>query len=150
MKVLDLRPGERVLWQVTDGPPEWIDTRVSFELKHEGEYAIALFKHLGWKEPGEFMHHCSTKWAAFLMSLKAVVETGKGRPARTKSRPATGTESATRDRPQRFGRICKLHGATSGCPRVGRARPEIGPRTQNCDGQAACVTTVAQSGTLIA
>ena len=26
------------------------------------------------------MHHCSTKWAIFLMSLKALVETGKGQP----------------------------------------------------------------------
>jgi hypothetical protein len=28
----------------------------------------------------EFMHHCSTKWATFLMSLQALVETGKGAP----------------------------------------------------------------------
>jgi hypothetical protein len=34
----------------------------------------------GWKEPVEFMNHCSTKWAVFLMSLKALVETGKGTP----------------------------------------------------------------------
>ncbi len=26
------------------------------------------------------MHHCSTKWAMFLMSLKAFVETGRGAP----------------------------------------------------------------------
>ena len=26
------------------------------------------------------MHHCSTKWAVFLMSLKSLVETGKGDP----------------------------------------------------------------------
>lgn len=26
------------------------------------------------------MHHCSTKWAVYLMSLKALVETGKGNP----------------------------------------------------------------------
>jgi len=26
------------------------------------------------------MHHCSTKWATFLMSLKALMESGKGRP----------------------------------------------------------------------
>jgi hypothetical protein len=24
------------------------------------------------------MHHCSTKWGTFLMSLKSFVETGKG------------------------------------------------------------------------
>ena len=81
MKVLDLSPAERVLWQVTDGPAEWIGTKVSFELKQEGDYAIVLFKHAGWKEPVEFMHHCSTKWATFLMSLKALVETGKGAPS---------------------------------------------------------------------
>ena len=27
------------------------------------------------------MHHCSTKWAIFLMSLKSLVETGKGQPS---------------------------------------------------------------------
>jgi hypothetical protein len=26
------------------------------------------------------MHHCSTKWAVFLISLKSPVETGKGSP----------------------------------------------------------------------
>ena len=63
------------------GTPEWIGTKVSFELKQDGEYSIVLFKHQDWKEPVEFMHHCSTKWATFLMSLKALVETGKGEPS---------------------------------------------------------------------
>jgi uncharacterized protein YndB with AHSA1/START domain len=80
VKVLDLRPGERVLWQVTDGPAEWIDTKVSFELKQEGDYSIVLFKHSDWKEPVEFMHHCSTKWGVFLISLKELIETGKCTP----------------------------------------------------------------------
>jgi uncharacterized protein YndB with AHSA1/START domain len=81
VKVLEQRPAERVLWQVTEGPAEWIGTKVSFELKQEGDYSIVLFKHAGWKEPVEFMHHCSTKWATFLISLKALVETGKGAPS---------------------------------------------------------------------
>jgi uncharacterized protein YndB with AHSA1/START domain len=81
MKVLELHPAERVLWQVVDGPKEWIGTKVSWELKQEGDYTIVLFKHQGWKEPVEFMHHCSTKWAVFLMSMKSLVETGKGAPA---------------------------------------------------------------------
>ena len=81
MKVLELQPASRVLWQVVDGPEEWIGTRVSFELKQEDDYAIVLFKHLDWKAPVEFMHHCSTKWATFLMSLKSLVETGSGAPS---------------------------------------------------------------------
>lgn len=80
MKVLELDPGKSVLWQVVDGPAEWIGTKVSWELKQDGEYVIILFKHLDWREPVEFMYHCSTKWAIFLMSLKALVETGKGSP----------------------------------------------------------------------
>jgi uncharacterized protein YndB with AHSA1/START domain len=80
MKVLELHPAKRVLWQVVDGPAEWIGTKVSFDLKQAGGHAIVLFKHQGWKEPVEFMHHCSTKWATYLMSLKSLVETGQGAP----------------------------------------------------------------------
>ena len=80
MKVLDLQPGKGVQWQVVGGPEEWIGTNISFELKQEGDYVIVLFKHQGWKEPVEFMYHCSTKWATFLLSLKSLVETGKGTP----------------------------------------------------------------------
>jgi uncharacterized protein YndB with AHSA1/START domain len=81
MKVLDLHPATRVLWQVVDGPAEWIGTQIDFQLKQDSEYCIVLFKHQGWKEPVEFMHHCSTKWATFLLSLKSLVETGQGNPS---------------------------------------------------------------------
>jgi len=80
MKVLELEPGKRVLWEVVGGPDEWIGTHVSWDLRQENDYAIVLLKHTGWREAGEFMHHCSTKWAAFLISLKQLVETGKGAP----------------------------------------------------------------------
>jgi uncharacterized protein YndB with AHSA1/START domain len=80
MKVLELAPAKRVLWQVVDGPEEWLGTKISFDLKHEGGWTVVLFKHEGWKAPVEFMHHCSTKWAVFLLSLKSLLETGKGAP----------------------------------------------------------------------
>jgi len=81
IEVLELEPGKRVLWQVADGPVEWIGTKISFDLKQEDDFSIVLFRHQGWKEPVEFMSHCSTKWAVFLMSLKSYVETGKGAPS---------------------------------------------------------------------
>jgi uncharacterized protein YndB with AHSA1/START domain len=80
MKVLELDPGRRVLWEVIAGPQEWIGTKVSFDLKQQADWTIVLFKHQGWKEPVEFMHHCSTKWGVFLLSLKSLLETGKGAP----------------------------------------------------------------------
>jgi uncharacterized protein YndB with AHSA1/START domain len=80
MKVLELDPGKHVLWQVTDGPAEWMGTTVTWDLKQDDDYTIVLFTHQGWKEPVEFMHHCSTKWGIFLMSLKSLLETGTGAP----------------------------------------------------------------------
>lgn len=80
MKVLAQEPGRRVLWQVVDGPAEWIGTQVGFDLRQEGEHTIVLFNHRGWREPVEFMHHCTTKWGVFLLSLKSLVETGRGAP----------------------------------------------------------------------
>lgn len=80
MKVLELERPERVVWEVTDGPNEWIGTRVIFQLTPEGAGTTIRFKQQGWREPVDFMSHCTTKWATFLMSLKAMLESGKGRP----------------------------------------------------------------------
>ncbi|MEV2276882.1 SRPBCC domain-containing protein [Nocardiopsis sp. NPDC049922] len=81
MKVLETRPAAHVLWETVEGPQEWMGTRIRFDLSKEGDYTIVLFRHEGWREPVEFMAHCSTKWAIFLMSLKRMVETGQGEPA---------------------------------------------------------------------
>jgi uncharacterized protein YndB with AHSA1/START domain len=80
MKVAELDPGRRVRWDVVGGPAEWIGTSIQWELRQDGDYTIVLFKHEGWREPAEFMHHCSTKWATFLMSLKQLLETGTSAP----------------------------------------------------------------------
>lgn len=81
MEVLELEPGERVSWRVVAGPEEWVGTTIDWDLRQSGDYTIVMFHHRGWAEPVEFMHHCSTKWGSFLMSLKAWVETQTGDPA---------------------------------------------------------------------
>lgn len=79
--VLRLVPNERVHWRIKSGPEEWVGTDVTFELSQVGEDVLVLFGHRNWREAVEFTAHCSMKWATFLLSLKALVETGKGRPA---------------------------------------------------------------------
>jgi uncharacterized protein YndB with AHSA1/START domain len=81
MEILELDPAGRVRWLVTDGPEEWVGTEVDWKLEQREGWTIVLFKHQGWREPVEFMHHCSTKWGSFLLSLRELVETGRGRPA---------------------------------------------------------------------
>ena len=80
MHVLALLPDMQVSWRCTEGPEEWLGTDIVFNLSQEGDYSIVRFSHENWREAVEFTAHCSTKWAVFLLSLKALVETGAGRP----------------------------------------------------------------------
>jgi uncharacterized protein YndB with AHSA1/START domain len=81
MDVLKLDENKLVHWRVKSGPPEWIGTDITFNLSQEEDTTIVLFGHRNWREPVEFMAHCSMKWATFLLSLRELVETGKGKPA---------------------------------------------------------------------
>lgn len=74
MKVVAVEAPTHLRWQVVDGPADWIGTHVTWDLRQEGDYTILLFRHEGWKEVVEFMHHCSTKWGSFLLSLKDLLE----------------------------------------------------------------------------
>lgn len=80
MKVLK-QEANKIQWECTKGPAEWIGTEITFDLKQEDGFTIILFGHRKWREYVEFTAHCSTKWATFLLSLKELLETGKGQPA---------------------------------------------------------------------
>jgi uncharacterized protein YndB with AHSA1/START domain len=79
--IVKLNPNREVLWRFTSGPEEWVGTDVTFNLSQEGEYTLIVFGHRNWREAVDFMAHCSMKWATFLLSLRELVETGKGKPA---------------------------------------------------------------------
>ena len=81
MEVIALDPDKQVQWRFTSGPEEWVGTDVIFNLSQDGDYTIVLFGHKNWREAKEFTAHCSMKWATFLLSLRELVETGKGKPS---------------------------------------------------------------------
>lgn len=81
MQVTKIESANAVHWRCQSGPPDWIGTSLTFELKQEGEYTILLFGHRNWESASESMAHCSTKWATFLLSLRDYVEKGRGKPA---------------------------------------------------------------------
>jgi uncharacterized protein YndB with AHSA1/START domain len=80
MDVVATEPGRLVRWRCTGGPDEWLGTEVAFKLENKGDQTFVIFSHAGWREQVEFMHHCSTKWGTFLLSLRDYVERGEGRP----------------------------------------------------------------------
>lgn len=81
-RVEELEAGKRVAWKAPkgQGSDEWEGTEVTFDLRKEDKQTFVQFHHSGWREASDFQGHCSTRWAIFLLSLKDVLERGKGRP----------------------------------------------------------------------
>ena len=81
-QVAELTPGKRVVWKSPrgQGSDEWQNTEISFELSTDAKQTLVQFRHDGWRESSPLQGHCSMRWAVFLLSLKDVVERGKGRP----------------------------------------------------------------------
>jgi uncharacterized protein YndB with AHSA1/START domain len=77
-----LEPGKRVDWKSPkgQGADEWEETEVAFDLSTDEKQTFIQFRHSGWRESTNFQGHCSMRWAVFLLSLKDVLERGKGRP----------------------------------------------------------------------
>ena len=81
-EVEQLEPGKHVAWRAPrgQGSDEWQDTEVTFDLWTDDKQTFVQFRHSGWRESTNFQGHCSMRWAIFLLSLKDLVERGKGRP----------------------------------------------------------------------
>lgn len=77
MEVASLVPNTRVEWRCTGGASEWVGTHLTFDLKPEGDETVLLFEQADWRDPVDFMYHCSTKWAVFLLGLKNQLEGGE-------------------------------------------------------------------------
>ena len=70
----------QVQWECVGGPDDWLGTRVEFEIKPGVKQNMLMFRHAGWRSENAHFHHCSTKWATFLLSLRDHVERGQGKP----------------------------------------------------------------------
>jgi len=79
--VTELVPNQLVRWKHSGNMPQpWMGTEILFELQLEAEQTFVRFTHANWQQTTDFMAHCSTKWAVFMVSLKEAVEAGHGRP----------------------------------------------------------------------
>jgi uncharacterized protein YndB with AHSA1/START domain len=90
MKVVESKPGKIVKWKCVGGPDEWIGTEITFRLQAKRDQTVILFTHAGWRKAVEFMHHCSTKWAVFLLSLKRLDRKRRGSPASVRREDPSG------------------------------------------------------------
>ncbi len=82
-EVVELQPAKLVRWKANreEGIEEWSGTEIAFTLSADEKQCYVLFSHSGWRRDDGLFPHCSTKWAVFMLSLKDLLEKGKGRPA---------------------------------------------------------------------
>ena len=80
MEITQLTPDQQVSWKCVEGPAEWVGTTITFGLTQSDNETVVMFSHDGWREPVDFMAHCSARWAYFLFSLKSLTENGAGTP----------------------------------------------------------------------
>jgi uncharacterized protein YndB with AHSA1/START domain len=86
-EVAELQTSKLVRWKANrqESLEDWAGTEIAFNLSNDKGQCWVDFAHSGWRRnsgrgPATFPD-CSTKWAVFLLSLKDLLETGKGRPA---------------------------------------------------------------------
>src|SRR5215475_3367885 len=61
--------------------PDWQPSKSCFVrlgLTTKCRHLSVIFRHSGWRESTDFQGHCSMRWAVLLLSLKDVLERGKG------------------------------------------------------------------------
>ena len=81
LQVTALEPDRLVRWRATErGMPDWAGTEIEFALAPGDGRTLVQFRHAGWSENTGAFAYCSMSWAVFLLSLKELVEKGKGFP----------------------------------------------------------------------
>jgi hypothetical protein len=88
MKFVELVPGKRVAWLVTDNhfsftedKTEWKGTKVVFDIAKKGDKTEIHFTHEGLVPSYECYNVCSDAWGSYIRgSLKNLIKTGNGSP----------------------------------------------------------------------
>ena len=87
-RVVELEPGRRVVWRVTDGhlsfipePGEWTGTEIVFDIVAAADGTELRFTHVGLVPDVECFGACSTAWRHYINgSLRSLITTGEGLP----------------------------------------------------------------------
>lgn len=74
IKIAELVPDKKVIWEILNATPEWINTKVEFDISMGKETAELRFNHSGWKEYTDMFAQCNHHWGVYLENLKDCTE----------------------------------------------------------------------------
>jgi uncharacterized protein YndB with AHSA1/START domain len=79
-RVTRCEPDRALEWELTDASPDWVGTRVGFELTDSGDATLVRFHHRGWPDAGEHYRVSCHCWAMYLRVLRRHLEMGERVP----------------------------------------------------------------------
>jgi uncharacterized protein YndB with AHSA1/START domain len=82
VRIEELHPDRRVVWEtVSSFRPEWVGTRIEFDLRPSPNSMVLAFAHRGFQHADDVFAVTTTGWAYYLISLQQYLETGHGAPS---------------------------------------------------------------------
>lgn len=79
-RITELVPGEKVVWSLEGGPPDWLETVITWNLSAEEGQTMLNFVHSGFASTGGNFASVNYNWGWYITSLKFLLEKGKGMP----------------------------------------------------------------------
>lgn len=77
IEVTELVPDKKVVWSILHADPEWLNTKVVFEICMGKKTAELRFNHSGWRDYTDMFGQCSHHWSIYLQNLKIFCERGE-------------------------------------------------------------------------
>lgn len=76
-----LLPNKRVFWLCIDGPPEWVNTQLWWEINAlDSHHCEVDFKHMNWRRDDGLFPLCNSTWGTLMQQLKSHCESGEAHP----------------------------------------------------------------------
>ncbi|MEX0928614.1 MAG: SRPBCC domain-containing protein [Balneolales bacterium] len=74
MKITGLNENKSIYWDCVESDPEWMGTKIYFELEEKKGVTTVLLKHVDWRELTDYYRWCNYNWSMFLSRLKVYCE----------------------------------------------------------------------------
>jgi uncharacterized protein YndB with AHSA1/START domain len=80
LRVTELVPNQKVVWAVESGPPDWLDTTITWTISEVDGQTMIHFAHRGFANMEGNFAGVNYNWGWYITSLKFYLEKGEGMP----------------------------------------------------------------------
>ena len=74
MRVAELKPHQRVVWECLGDMDEWVGTRLVWELRPNDNFTDLRFTHANWRSTEGWFAMCNSTWGELMHRLKGYAE----------------------------------------------------------------------------